>query len=144
MPIISTWIDEDRPGQAVDYGDLWTRCIAEASRADVTIVYAVPGDISKGALIEVGAALAMGRPVYAVGVDAGYTFIRHPLVSICASLDEAFESILPKRKPLSEESPGYERGGTGRPCCSRAGEYNGYGSDGPWLFCCPNSCGCHD
>lgn len=23
-------------------------------------------------------------------------------------------------------------------------EYNGYGSDGPWLFHCPLGCSCHD
>lgn len=30
------------------------------------------------------------------------------------------------------------------PCCSRMDEYNGFGSDGPWLFTCPKSCPCHD
>lgn len=31
-------------------------------------------------------------------------------------------------------------------CCERAGEYNGFGSDGPLLFHCdlPNGCSCHD
>lgn len=29
------------------------------------------------------------------------------------------------------------------PCCSRRGEYNGFGS-GPELFTCPKSCACHD
>lgn len=31
-------------------------------------------------------------------------------------------------------------------CCARAGEYNGFGSDGPLLFHCdlPNGCACHD
>ena len=30
------------------------------------------------------------------------------------------------------------------PCCDRAGEYNGFGSDGPLLFRCPEGCSCHD
>ena len=34
--------------------------------------------------------------------------------------------------------------GKGPPCCGRAGEYNGYGSDGPTIFTCPKNCGCHD
>jgi len=34
--------------------------------------------------------------------------------------------------------------GTGTPCCDRAGEYNGFGSDGPLIFKCPLSCPCHD
>jgi len=29
-------------------------------------------------------------------------------------------------------------------CCPRAGEYNGFGSDGPTTFTCPNHCSCHD
>lgn len=40
------------------------------------------------------------------------------------------------------ECPG--NNGTGEPCCERAGQYNGYGSDGPFLFHCPRSCSCHD
>lgn len=30
------------------------------------------------------------------------------------------------------------------PCCPRAEEYNGFGSDGPRLFVCPQNCSCHD
>lgn len=33
---------------------------------------------------------------------------------------------------------------TGPPCCENAGQYNGYGSDGPTVFTCPKSCSCHD
>lgn len=29
-------------------------------------------------------------------------------------------------------------------CCPRAGEYNGFGSDGPTTFTCPGHCRCHD
>jgi hypothetical protein len=29
-------------------------------------------------------------------------------------------------------------------CCDRVGEYNGFGSDGPTKFTCPNHCPCHD
>jgi hypothetical protein len=32
----------------------------------------------------------------------------------------------------------------GPKCCDRAGEYNGFGSDGPPLFTCPKGCACHD
>lgn len=31
-----------------------------------------------------------------------------------------------------------------RPCCERMDEYNGFGSDGPPKFNCPQSCSCHD
>ncbi len=53
--------------------------------------------------------------------------------------------------------PGYAAHVTARPedtsapapgpaprCCSLAGEYNGYNSDGPRSFDCPSTCGCHD
>lgn len=40
---------------------------------------------------------------------------------------------------------GGEPPGEGHPwCCLRAGEYNGFGSDGPRKFICPKGCGCHD
>jgi hypothetical protein len=42
------------------------------------------------------------------------------------------------------ECPGHEQGGLLEPCCERAGQYNGYGSDGPRLFTCPKGCSCHD
>lgn len=29
-------------------------------------------------------------------------------------------------------------------CCGRAGEYNGFASDGPTTFACPEGCACHD
>jgi len=29
-------------------------------------------------------------------------------------------------------------------CCERGGLYNGFGSDGPLLFTCPDHCPCHD
>lgn len=45
--------------------------------------------------------------------------------------------------PDPAECVGHERGGAGK-CCERAGEYNGFGSDGPTIFTCPKSCSCHD
>lgn len=68
-PIISTWIDEAGPGESSDLSDLWHRCILEASSADILILYREPGDALKGAWVELGAALASGVIVYAVGID---------------------------------------------------------------------------
>jgi hypothetical protein len=39
---------------------------------------------------------------------------------------------------------GLKLGVTHHTCCDRAGEYNGFGSDGPLLFECPKHCSCHD
>lgn len=68
FPVISTWIDEAGDGDTSDFADLWRRCITEAITAEVVIVYRLPGEALKGAWTEVGAALAYGVPVYAVGI----------------------------------------------------------------------------
>lgn len=68
-PIISTWIDEAGAGESSDLADLWRRCISEASTAQVLILYREPEDVLKGGWIELGAALASGVPVFAVGIE---------------------------------------------------------------------------
>lgn len=66
MPIISTWIDELYPE---DMDGLWQRCISEASNAQAFLILRRPEEVLKGAWIELGAALASGVPVYAVGIE---------------------------------------------------------------------------
>lgn len=68
-PIISTWIDEAGEGQSKDLGDLWQRCITEASSAKVLVVNRELGETLKGAWIEMGAALAVGVPILAIGIE---------------------------------------------------------------------------
>jgi len=75
-PIISTWIDEAGEGQSADLDDLWRRCVAEASSCELLIVYREPGEVLKGAWVEVGAALAVGTPVFAIGLDE-FTIAKH-------------------------------------------------------------------
>jgi hypothetical protein len=95
-PIISTWIDEAGPGETDDMGDLWRRCVSEASLADVTVVYSEPDDVLKGALVEVGAALASGRKVVVVGTGPSISsFTNHPLVECVEELDDAFAMVAP-------------------------------------------------
>jgi len=67
-PIISTWIDEAGAGESNDLADLWRRCILEASTAELLILYREPEDVLKGGWVELGAALASGVTVFAVGV----------------------------------------------------------------------------
>jgi hypothetical protein len=88
-PFISTWIFEAGEGQSKSKADLWQRCIREASRAHALIAYREPGEIFKGAFIEIGAALASGKPVFLVG-KYEETFIHHPLVTSCKTMEEAF------------------------------------------------------
>lgn len=103
-PIISTWIDEDGEAATGDFGDLWTRIAREVTSADGLILYAQRDDFPlKGALIEVGMALAAKVPVIAVlpGVELEPRSMRpvgswlaHPGVRICPTLGEAREAIL--------------------------------------------------
>jgi len=77
LPVISTWIDEAGPGESADLSDLWQRCISEASNCELLICYREPDDVLKGAFIELGAALASGREVWALGLEE-YTVANHP------------------------------------------------------------------
>jgi len=95
-PILSTWIDECEVGKTVDWSDLWTRNIREASEARVLIAYHEPGETMKGALTEIGAALANGRAVLWVGPGKEYTAWNHPLVIPCSTVAEALEVAVAK------------------------------------------------
>lgn len=68
LPIKSTWIDEAGAGESKDLGDLWTRIVAEASTAKCLLVYRLPSEVLKGAFVELGIAVAVGVPVFAVGL----------------------------------------------------------------------------
>lgn len=91
VPINSTWIDEAGVGETVDFRDLWARCVGEAAGADALVLYVEPGETLKGALVEVGAALASGVPVYVVGNPDG-SWVIHPLVRRCGSIEEAVDA----------------------------------------------------
>jgi len=100
-PIVSTWIDEAGPDETADLGELWTRIMQEVSSARGLVLYVGSDDFPlKGALIEVGAALALGKRVglYAPGVLLEERSMRplgswaaHPLVRICPTLGAARE-----------------------------------------------------
>lgn len=95
-PINSTWIDESGEGQTGDWADLWSRCVTEAATADALLVYARSGDVLKGALVEVGAALAAGKPVHVVDPEstlAAHSWTRHPLVTVHSRMSNAARSL---------------------------------------------------
>jgi hypothetical protein len=95
MGIVSSWIDEAGEGQTADYFELSQRFLAEIKASDAVVLYCEPGDILKGALLECGAALAFGLPVYCVGVcpSISRVFIQHPLWHTCGSLSDARDAI---------------------------------------------------
>lgn len=100
---VSTWIDEAGEGQTADYAELSDRCVAEISRASAVLLYCEPGEILKGALIEVGVALATGTPVLCVGEceSLSRVFRKHPLWQEFSTVDEALEAAWKLRKQAS-------------------------------------------
>jgi hypothetical protein len=89
--IHSTWIDEAGPGESKDLCDLWKRCIEEASYSTALVAYREPGEVFKGGFIEIGAALAHSVPCFIVGFEDTFTFLHHPSVRVCKTIEEAFE-----------------------------------------------------
>ncbi len=108
-PIISTWIDEAEAGQTENFSELWARIHSEIKASLGVILYAEAEDFPlKGAFIECGIALGMGKPVAVVipGVNlyggvygdpneqwrpfrAIGSWISHPRVMPCVSLESA-------------------------------------------------------
>ena len=106
FPIISTWIDEAEQVEPESMSDLWQRCITEARDADALVFYREGDEPLKGALVEVGAALAAGKQVIAVGFDGAesmsqFSFLNHPNVFRSLFIESAL--ILAKR--YTEEAP---------------------------------------
>ena len=98
LPINSTWIDFGEYGTITNWSDHWVKCINEASSATFCLAYCETGEVLKGALCEIGAALSAGKRVLFVGnyeyVKAKrYSIMEHPLVTKFATLDAALEVI---------------------------------------------------
>jgi hypothetical protein len=103
-PINSSWIDEAGPGETADIGELWQRIEREVRAARGLVLWAEAEDFPlKGAFVEVGMALGMGKRV---GVYTGVAFentqykpfgswMNHPLVKRCFSLRGALDYAYP-------------------------------------------------
>lgn len=90
LPINSTWIDEAGPGESKSLEDLWERCISEARSAHCLIAYREGDEVLKGALVEIGAALAAGKYVFLVGfIESNFSFKHHRRVVNCLTLNHA-------------------------------------------------------
>lgn len=99
--ITSSWIDEDGEGETADFSDLWARIDMEIASSDILVLYAELSDFPlKGAIVEAGIALGMGKPVIVCLPDAGVlprsyrpvgSWIAHPLVTRNDSIRSALE-----------------------------------------------------
>ena len=62
--ITSSWIDEAGEGETEDFTELWDRIMREIGAARKLVLYAEQDDFPlKGAILEAGIALGMGKPV---------------------------------------------------------------------------------
>lgn len=62
--IVSSWIDEAGVGETDDFADLWDRIVREIASANKVVLYAAQDDFPlKGAILECGIAIGMGKPV---------------------------------------------------------------------------------
>lgn len=69
------------PDEAKYAKNFWLDDLRDVADANVILVYAEPADRLRGALIEAGAALALGKVVWLVGQNESYgTWQHHPLV----------------------------------------------------------------
>lgn len=75
--IISKWIDVDDsligdPDRTIkfnfNYPKLWADCVTDVKNCDVLVLYAEAGEHLKGALVEVGIAIALGKEIMVTGV----------------------------------------------------------------------------
>jgi hypothetical protein len=91
----STWIDEAGEGQTENYTELSERCVSEIFRSRAVLLYCEPGEILKGALVEVGIALASDTPVFCVGQcdTLSRVFRRHILWHEYETIEAALSAL---------------------------------------------------
>ena len=97
VPIAASWIDEPfnriPDGAPPDWILHWTRCLNEASAADIVLMFAQEGENQNGALIEVGAALSAGKRVYLVSPH-DWSWAHHSRVKRFDTLADAVAAIV--------------------------------------------------
>jgi nucleoside 2-deoxyribosyltransferase len=89
--ISSTWIDHvPERGDKKAISRIWLNCFQEIQQSDMVMVKAEKEDKFKGVLVEVGAALVLGKPVYLVGENNNMGDVyHHPLFYKVSSPEEA-------------------------------------------------------
>lgn len=88
LEISSTWIDEAGKGQSISWSDLWGRTFSEIKQSKALVFYGEEGEVQEGTLVEIGAAIASGIPVFWVGPEVS-TVRRSDVVTVCETVEEA-------------------------------------------------------
>jgi hypothetical protein len=109
VEITSTWIDEAGEGETACMIDLWRKIMWEVREATALILYVEPEDFPlKGALIEVGAAMALSKRILVVapGVELEPRSMRplgswamHPLVTFHDTVKHALQHVYALQSP---------------------------------------------
>ena len=77
-----------------DFHVFWLVDEEDVRQSDAVILYAENGDRLRGALVEVGMAIALGKLVIVIGDHPDYgTWQHHPVVTRADSLDHAFTML---------------------------------------------------
>ena len=106
-PIISTWLTNIDGTDVGGLRSLWINCISECTSCAVLVAYIEPGDILRGGVAEIGAALGSGVPVFLVGeCEELGTLGEHPLVRTFGSLKHAMDAA--KNYAASIQVPEFE------------------------------------
>jgi hypothetical protein len=109
LPITSTWIDEPLITEPVELTRAWELWIQEAFSCAKLFVYIEAGDVLKGGMVEIGAALAGGAQVVVVGDPSQLgTAIYHPNVHTANDLKAGIELLGHddvSKVPINEKEP---------------------------------------
>jgi len=82
---------DDSPENATWF---WVQDEEDVRKADVVLVYGLDDDVLRGALVEAGMGIALGKRIICVGKSPSLgTWQYHPLVSRVAHLAEAFKLL---------------------------------------------------
>lgn len=88
----SRWIDmvdQEADAKQKDFMRFWLGDHEDVKRSDFVAVYAEPGDRLRGALVEAGIGLALGKTVIVIGAHEDYgTWQHHPLAWRVATVEE--------------------------------------------------------
>jgi hypothetical protein len=94
-PIISSWIDGEKIETAAELDAMWDKYLYEIAHAGMLVLYVRSGLVLKGALIEVGAAMAQGKPIVVIWDGSRLeleeivgTWINHKSVSIVKDVED--------------------------------------------------------
>ena len=93
--IISSWINFYEKDMITDWSEHWITCVREARSADFLILYHEDNEVQKGALIELGAALAKSTKIIFVGdpEKPHQSVINHPRIRVVSTIEEALTLI---------------------------------------------------